>query len=103
MKTLFFDAAQTRGKRQVSFGKVICDQYFGKGFHVSGLQTQADLGLWYTSVWGNPHAIQGEGATPELAIADSILRTESRMAEMQAAVNALKNRLPEADPGNFSK
>jgi hypothetical protein len=80
----------------VSFGKVTCDQYFGKTFNVPSLQIQADLGLWYTSVWGNPHAIQGEGATPELAIADSILRTQSRMAEMQSAVDALKHCLPEA-------
>lgn len=84
------------GNRRVEYvgtgpGTVQCKRYVGTGFKSQNMQGKADTGLWYTLVQGNPHAIEGEGETPEAAVIDSIKRTQSRIAEMQGAVAALEN------------
>jgi hypothetical protein len=71
---------------------VRCSRYVGK-FHQPGLKSKAETGCWYSKITGNPHAIEGEGMTPEDAVRDSILRTESRIKEMQAAVNTMYTAL----------
>lgn len=71
---------------------VRCSRYVGT-FHQPGLQFKAETGCWYSKIMGNPHAIEGEGETPEAAVRDSISRTNSRIKEMQAAVTAMEAAL----------
>jgi hypothetical protein len=75
--------------QQVIVGGVYVSKYVGE-FENKNLQIKAELGLWYTRIPGNPHAMCGEGSTPELAIRDSIRRTSSRIAEMQRGLQALE-------------
>jgi hypothetical protein len=75
--------------QQLWYGSVICFRYVGT-FHNPNLQSMSDTGMWYTKISGNPHAIQGEGETPEKAIDDSIVRTRSRTHEMQQGMLALQ-------------
>lgn len=76
----------------VGTNSVRCSRYVGK-FHNHNLQFKAETGCWYSKIMGNPHAIEGEGMTPEAAVRDSISRTNGRIKEMQAAATAMKAAL----------
>lgn len=88
MKTLPMNHGKAK-MQVVGDDAVQCKRYIGK-FTNPNLQAKADTGCWYTLIQGNPHAIEGEGFTPEAAIADSIRRTNSRMKQMQNAVETLE-------------
>ncbi len=86
-----YKALTMGGNRRMEFvgtGPVQCKRYVGTGF--TDLQSKADTGLWYSLIQGNPHAIEGEGPTPEAAVLDSIKRTEERIIQLQNAVVALE-------------
>ena len=79
-----------KGKMQwIGEGAVQCKRYIGK-FTNPSLQAKADTGCWYSLVQGNPHAIEGEGFTPQEAIDDSVKRTNARIKEMENAVKVLE-------------
>jgi hypothetical protein len=81
-------------KRQ--FGAICCTRYVGD-FSVPALQSKADMGMWYTTVMGNPFAVQGEGATLEAAVRDAIDRTISMRTCLDSAVRALEHGLTVCD------
>jgi hypothetical protein len=68
-------------KVQRRIGRFVCDRYYGI-FTRSDLQTRVDLGLWYARAMGTGLGITGEGATPELAIADMKARAEAQGEEL---------------------
>lgn len=89
----------------VQLGVVSCRQYVGK-FSLQILQDKANTRCWYTVVEANPFAQEGEGRTPEDAVADAIHRTEARIVSMEAAVKSLKSvkgkmseEISNVDPG----
>lgn len=87
MKTL--KMGENKKMEVVMVGAVQCNRYVGN-FTVELLQSKAETGLWYTMISGNPHAVEGSGATPRAAVRDSLDRTRSRIAEMQNAVRTLE-------------
>jgi hypothetical protein len=75
--------------RKETIGQVTCSQYVGE-FSNPDLIAKAETGMWYTMLSGNPFVIQGEGATPQAAIKDSIARTEDRIKIMQKGLDSMK-------------
>ena len=73
---------------KTTIDRVHCSRYEGK-FSCSILNAKAETGLWYTSVSGNPFAIEGEGVTLQKAIQDSISRTKNRIEDMQKGLTCL--------------
>lgn len=74
----------------VRMGAVFCKRYEGT-FISSKLQDKAATGLWYTLVSGQPHAVEGEGATPSAAIRDAMSRIRDRIGGLNQALQALQN------------
>ena len=68
----------------VKQGAIQCKRYVGK-FTSPELQGKSDTGLWYCEIQGQPHSIQGEGATPTAAIADALSRNSERIRALQTA------------------
>lgn len=89
------ELAMNHGKgkmQQERYGAVVVSRYIGQ-FHTERLQSKANTGLWYSRVMGNPHAIQGEGSTPILAIIDSIERTKNQRTKLLQAVRTLQSSI----------
>lgn len=81
----------------VQSGAVTCKRYVGV-FENATLQSKADTEKWYTSLAGNPHAIEGEGTTPAAAAADAAARTTARIAQMSQAAATLRCHTPHEKP-----
>ena len=79
MKTLRL--GPTGSKDQVAIGRFVCDRYRGV-FRTSALQIRADLGLWYARALGTGSKLEGEGSTPEAAVADLRSRAAHEVAEL---------------------
>lgn len=67
---------------------ITCKKYVGK-FNNPALQAKADTGLWFSQISGNPHCPTGEGSTPELAITDSVIRTNDLIRKLSLGVEQL--------------
>lgn len=71
---------------------VFCRKYVGKFLSV-GLQSKAETGLWFCSISGNPHSIQGEGHTPFAAMDDARRRNLDMINKLQQANSAIADAL----------
>ncbi len=60
-------------------GRFSIDRYHGAFPHSPALQARANLGYWYARAVGSPCELEGEGSTPEGALADLL----KRAAEMR--------------------
>lgn len=97
IKTLPFGE---KGKKlQVRMGNaVLCHKYEGQ-FENDALQGLAETGLWYTTLQGQPHAVRGEGETPEAAVEDAIKRNKERIAIHERVVKSLESVSGEKESG----
>jgi len=73
-------------------GTVYAKRYHGE-FGIDALQSKAETGLWYSGIQGNPFAMEGSGSTPQVAISDSIARTNERIKKLQQAVATMQESL----------
>lgn len=67
---------------QTQAGRFIANRYEGEGFKTSALQSKAETGLWYCYATGTGLGLEGEGSTPENALADLCDRAEAMRAEL---------------------
>ena len=70
-------------KEHVWLGRFSCSRYIGE-FTVPSLQSKAELGLWYARATGTGLGIEGEGATPELAVEDCRMRARAQVEELKS-------------------
>jgi hypothetical protein len=87
MQTLKANGGKGEIQKEI-IGQVTCTRYVGE-FRTAACQTLADTGLWYTMLSGNPFVVQGEGATPQAAIQDSIVCTKAEMGQMQKGLDCM--------------
>jgi hypothetical protein len=87
MKTLSANGGKGEIQKE-TIGIVTCTRYVGQ-FTNPNLVAKAETGMWYTMMSGNPFVVQGEGDTPELAIKDSIARTEDKIDWMQKGLDSM--------------
>jgi len=87
MKTLQANGGKGEIQKE-TIGQVTCTRYAGE-FSIPSLVAKAETDMWYTMLSGNPFVIQGEGATPQSAIQDSIARTKEKMGWMQKGLDSM--------------
>lgn len=67
---------------QAIAGRFVASRYEGEGFKTPELKGRAEIGLWYCRATGTGLGLEGEGNTPENALADLCDRAESMRAEL---------------------
>ena len=68
-------------RRQTIAGRFVANQYEGD-FRSPDLQSKAETGLWYCYATGTGLGLEGEGSTPEKALANLRARAEEMRAEL---------------------
>lgn len=71
-----------RVRHQTRAGRFIANHYEGDKFTTPELKSKAETGLWYCYAQGTGLGLEGEGSTPENALADLCDRAEAMRAEL---------------------
>lgn len=69
-------------RHQTRAGHFVANRYEGTGYKVPGLQSKAETGLWYCYAQGTGAGLEGEGVTPDAALADLRNRAADVRAEL---------------------